>query len=68
MAAGSRGDAERRFWDHYRNLTIKQGVNPTVGVPRTVHRYRFLPPIDALRTDNAIREVDPSVKTESARV
>jgi hypothetical protein len=29
MATGSRVDAERRFWDRYRNLLIKQGVNPT---------------------------------------
>jgi hypothetical protein len=155
MATGSRGDAERRFWDRYGNLLIKQGVKPIAvrwyvqraeqfslsvserrlanlsrqdvdsylgrlgqdsrlqpwqfrqavdairnlysivrtewakdvdwafwrdsartlekqhattarehapvtpeefaGIPGTVHRYRFLPPIDALRTHNAIR-------------
>jgi hypothetical protein len=30
MATGGRGDAERRFWEHYRNLSLKQGVKPTV--------------------------------------
>ncbi|AGA33968.1 integron integrase [Thioalkalivibrio nitratireducens DSM 14787] len=29
MATGSRGDAERRFWERYRNLLLKQGVKPT---------------------------------------
>jgi integron integrase len=29
MATGSRGDAERRFWDRYRNLLLKQGVKAT---------------------------------------
>jgi len=29
MATGSRGDAQRRFWDRCQNLHIKQGVIPT---------------------------------------
>jgi hypothetical protein len=29
MATGSRADAERRFWERYRNPPLKQGVKPT---------------------------------------
>ncbi|WP_052316617.1 hypothetical protein [Thioalkalivibrio nitratireducens] len=56
MATGSRGDAERRFWDRCQNLRIKQGVMPTAVRWHIQRAEQFILSVSGRRLANLFRQ------------
>jgi hypothetical protein len=68
MATGSRCDAERRFWDRYRDLLIKQGVKPTAVRWHVQRAEQFILSVSGRRLANLYRQdVDWAFWRDSAR-